>query len=106
MPKDPTKPFRLLLALPLCVLLVACQTTVTSPPAECSRLIPDDWKKGVAAVPLPGFETVGEVLTAFVDQSARLQMANDRTRDTITIVERCETMVNEARPRKRILGIF
>jgi hypothetical protein len=60
----------------------------------------------VAAVPLPAFDNVGEVLTAFVDQSARLQMANDRTRDAVAIVSTCEQMINGARPRKRVLGIF
>ena len=60
----------------------------------------------MSAVPLPGFENVGEVLTAFIDQSARLQMANDRTKDAISIVSTCEGMLNDARPRKRVLGIF
>lgn len=79
---------------------------MTTPPARCSQLIPETWKAGVAAVPLPGFENVGEVLTAFVDQSARLQMANDRTKDAVQIVERCEGMLNEARPRRKFLGVF
>lgn len=106
MPKDLTRLSRLPLALPLFGLLAACQTTVTSPPAKCSQLIPETWRSGVPSVPLPGFEKVGEVLTAFIDQSARLQMANDRTKDTISIVSTCEGMLNDARPRKRILGIF
>ena len=77
-----------------------------SPPAGCTELIPEEWKEGVKPTPLPSFETVGEVLTAFIDQSARLEMANGRTKDTITIVSGCENMVNKARPRKKVLGIF
>jgi hypothetical protein len=77
-----------------------------SPPAACSSIVPSSWKAGIEPVPLPGFDTVGEVLTAFVDQSARLSMANDRTKDAISIVENCEKLVNDARPRKKVLGVF
>lgn len=106
MPKDRTRRCLPLRALPLFALLAACQTTVTTPPAKCSQLIPSSWRAGIAPVPLPAFETVGEVLTAFVDQSARLSMANDRTKDTVSIVETCEKMQNDARARPRFLGLF
>lgn len=66
-------------------------------------MIPEEWRDGIEAVPLPGFETVGEVLTAFIDQSARLQMSNDRTRDSIGIMERCEELVNASLRKK---GLF
>lgn len=66
-------------------------------------MIPESWAAGIEAVPLPGFETVGEVLTAFIDQSARLQMANDRTKDMVTIYQRCEELVNASQKRR---GLF
>ncbi len=100
-------PYRPLLALPLLGLLAACVSTPIIPPASaCSKLIPEAWGKGVDPVPLPGFDTVGEVLTAFIDQSARLQSANDRQRDTISIVRNCEELINQARPRKKVLGVL
>lgn len=66
-------------------------------------MIPSDWAKGIEPVPLPGFETVGEVLTAFIDQSARLQMANDRQRDSIAIMQRCEELLNASQKKR---GLF
>ena len=85
--------------------LSGCATTVSGPLARCSQLVPATWANGIPSVPLPGFDNVGEVLTAFVDQSARLQMANDRTKDTITIVSNCEKLLNEGRARRKVLGL-
>lgn len=102
--KVQTKPSRLLLATLLLPLLAACQPMrITPPAARCSSMIPSDWAKGIEAVPLPGFETVGEVLTAFIDQSARLQMANDRQRDSIAIMQRCEELLNASQKKR---GLF
>lgn len=57
----------------------------------CSTLVPDAWKLGVAGVPLPGLDaSVGEVFAALDGQTGRLDQANGRTSDAITIVERCE----------------
>lgn len=69
-------------------------------------MIPAAWAEGIEPVPLPGFETVGEVLTAFIDQTARLQMANDRERDTIAIFARCEELLNDSQKRRKVLGVF
>ena len=97
--------YHLLPVLLLCGALASCQHIVTRPPvAKCSSMVPAAWSDGIAAVPLPGFETVGEVLTAFIDQSARLQMANDRQRDTIAIFSRCEELLNEGQSRRRLFG--
>ena len=57
---------------------------------------------GVEAAPLPTFDTVGEVLTAFIDQSARLQVANDRTKDSVGIMRRCEELVNASQKKRRL----
>lgn len=104
MPRVQMKPSRLLPVTLLCGALASCQHIVTRPPAaKCSSMIPAAWAEGIAAVPLPGFETVGETLTAFVEQSARLQMANDRQRDTIAIFARCEELLNASQKRR---GLF
>jgi hypothetical protein len=79
--------------------LGGCATTVTGTRSECSSLVPQNWADGIAPVPLPAFDKVGEVLTAFIDQSARLESANARTKDTLTIVRNCEALVNASRRR-------
>lgn len=106
MPKVLTRLSIATLLMPLAVLLAACQHIVTTPPAACSRLIPDDWQIPVPPVPLPGFNDVGEALTAFVGQTGQLDKANGRVADTIHIFTTCEAMQNEARPRQRFLGVF
>lgn len=107
MPMEAMNRSRQLPAMLLCALLVGCGPTLVSPPAaRCSSLVPEAWKKGVGAIPLPGMTDVGEMLTAFVAQTARVEMADARTADAIGIVERCEAMQNDARPREKVLGIF
>jgi hypothetical protein len=81
-------------ALPLIILLplTACAGTpvVTTASASCAALLPPSWKDGVAGAPLPDGDTVGDWV-AFADaQTGRLDVANGRTRDAISIVERCE----------------
>jgi hypothetical protein len=81
-------------ALPLIILLpmTACAGTpaVTTASASCAALLPPSWKDGVAAAPLPDGDTVGDWV-AFADaQTGKLDQANGRTKDAITIVERCE----------------
>lgn len=96
--------FHLLPVTLLCAVLASCASIPVTPPAQrCSTMVPESWKAGIEPVPLPGFETVGEVLTAFIDQSARLQMANDRTKDTVTIFARCEELVNSSQKKR---GLF
>ena len=106
MPKDRMQRFRLLCAMLPFAALAACQHIVATPPAQCSRLIPENWQAPVPPVPLPGFDNVGEVVGAFVAQTGQLDKANGRTADTIHIFTTCEQMQNEARPRRRFLGIF
>ncbi len=90
---------------------------MATPPATCNRLIPDSWKEGVQAAPIPSnapvAEWIGKPLTqamaaaiaapwaaAYVAMSGQLEKANGRTVDTIEIGATCEALANEARPDK------
>jgi hypothetical protein len=71
--------------------LAGCSApTVLSTPNTCSTLIPESWKAGVAGAELPADDTVGSWVAFGDAQTARLDQANGRTRDTIEIVSRCE----------------
>lgn len=83
------------------LLLGACAGTpvVTTASASCAALLPPSWKDGVAGAPLPDGDTVGDWI-AFADaQTGKLDQANSRTKDAITIVERCEKRDEDARKR-------
>ena len=76
---------------------------MTIPPAKCAGLVPVEWSQGVKPVTLP--DTGADALdaarawaAAFVAQTGQLEKANGRTADTIAIMQRCEDMVNAARP--------
>jgi hypothetical protein len=80
------------------LLLTACAGTpvVTTASASCAALLPPSWKDGVPGAPLPDGDTVGDWV-AFADaQTGKLDVANGRTRDAITIVERCEKRDQDA----------
>lgn len=92
---------------------VAPRPIVQTPPAACSRLIPNGWTQGVEASPVPqnAAVPVGTPLTAalaasivapwasaYVAMSAALDKANGRTADTVAIVTECEKQANAARP--------
>lgn len=95
----------------LCLLLSACGTvTVQTPLANCSRLIPAEWREGVpgSPVPPPVASTVTDPLErartgerawagAYVSQTGQLDKANGHTAAVIHIFTTCEAMVNEAR---------
>ena len=98
----PTK----LLAMPLVLLSAGCQTIVTIPPAECSRFIPEGWKEPVPGAALPQADTARDWQAFGVAQSGQLSKANGRMADTLYIFGECERRMNEARPRKKFLGIF
>lgn len=95
-------------------------------PSACTKLIPEDWRKGIAMAALPA---VAEAVAAGaspdqraaaalfeqkkweefgIDTANRLDQANGRLADTLGIIERCESRdaaaVKAARPK--VLGIF
>lgn len=88
----------ILACMTLAVALSACATpTVLQRPASaCSTLIPDDWKNGVEGAAPPLAPVVGEWIAFGDAQTGNLDKANGRTRDSITIVEKCEKRDAEA----------
>jgi len=83
---------------------------VTPSDAGCAQLLPNEWKEGVAGPELPPDRSdVGDWI-AFADAvTGRLDIANDRTKSAIGIVERCEARDREAirrATRRRLLGLF
>lgn len=63
--------------------------------------MPPEWRRGVDGAELPDGGLVGDWI-AFADaQTARLDQANGRTRDSIGIVERCEARDQAAIARAR-----
>lgn len=80
------------LALPPLMLLSACVGTpvVTTVPSSCSSLLPEEWKQGVAGVPLPEDDTAGSWIAFGDAQTGKLDQANERTKAAIGIVARCE----------------
>lgn len=96
---------KLLLIAPL-ALLAGCQTIVTTPPADCVGYVPAGWREPMEGYPLPADDTLPAWQSFGVGQSGQLAKANDRHKDTIHIIETCEKRANQARPRRKILGLF
>lgn len=94
------------LVLPLGALSAACQTIVQTPPANCTAFIPDAWREAVPGAALPQDDTARAWQGFGVSQSGQLSKANGRLADTLHIVGECERRMNDARPRKKLLGIF
>ena len=96
------KMLAVLLALPS----VACQTIVQTPPANCAEFIPDTWKIAVAGAQLPMEDTLSEWQKFGVAQSGQLSKESGQKLDIIHIYTVCEKRQNDARPRRKVLGIF
>ena len=113
-------PMKKSLAVLLCAPFAACQTIVSTPPADCSAFIPPAWTNPVTGYPLPDFheaDSAPDPVQAAraeakawqqfgVGQSGQLAKANGRQADTLHIFETCENRINAARPRRKFLGIF
>lgn len=103
------RPIQRLAALPLLLLFAACQTTVTTPPADCSGLIPPSWRVAVKGYALPPADRAGDAKEwqiFGVGQTGQLSKESGQKLDIIFIYSECEKRANAARPRKRILGVF
>lgn len=83
---------RMILAVAALGLLSGCAAPiVTATPNSCSSLLPNSWREGVAPPPLPEGNEVGDWITFGDSAIGKLDQANGRTIDVITIVERCES---------------
>ena len=109
MRKVPMRPSIPLLAMLACAACAGGPPIVAASAASCSSLVPDNWKQGVAGADLP----IGNVLAdwiAFGDaQTGKLDQANGRTADAISIVQRCEARDAAAvkrSTRRKFLGVF
>lgn len=88
---------------------------MTTPRAQCAKLIPKVWSTPVASEPIPAAvdvsQWIGQPLTqamaaaiigpwasAYVGSDGQLDKANGRTADAIGIMTECERLVNESRP--------
>ena len=80
----------LLSAALACAACAGAPPIVTASAAGCSGLVPQEWKAGVEGAPLPDGNDVGDWVAFGDAQTGRLDMANGRTRDAVSIVERCE----------------
>jgi hypothetical protein len=72
----------------------------TPPPAfSCAALIPDSDRKPEppTALPIPD-ATAGDLWIALDGQTARLDIANGRTADVVSIMDRCEAQRARAAP--------
>ena len=102
MPKAPTS---LSILLPLALASTACAGAppiVTASAADCAGLLPASWKSGIAGADLPPDDASAGDWIAFADaQTGRLDQANGRTADAISIVERCEAREREALKRAK-----
>lgn len=100
---------RMILAVAALSLSGCAAPIVTATPNSCSSLLPSSWREGVAPPPLPEGNQVGDWI-AFGDSAiGKLDQANGRTVDAITIVEKCENRDAQAvkrATRGRFLGIF
>jgi len=94
-----------LLFAPL-ALLGGCSTIVTTPPADCLGYIPTGWKTPIEGYPLPADDTLPSWQQFGVGQSGQLTKANERQKDTLHIIGECEKRANDARPRKKFLGVL
>ena len=93
------------------LLVAACAgaPVVVATPNSCASLLPEEWKQGVAGAPLPDGDTVGDWIAFGDAQTGKLDIANDRTKSAIGIVERCEQrdkIAVQRATRHKLLGIF
>ena len=93
------------------------------PPAQCERLIPEQLTDPTPGAPLPNLDRAdqlraeGDELASAreeaiqwqifgLQQSGQLEIANNDKPAIAHIVRECEALVNESRPRDKVLGVF
>jgi hypothetical protein len=94
-------PLSAMLALPAC----AGGPLIVPASAACASLLPAEWKAGVSPADLPDGNSVGDWVAFGDAQTGRLDLANERTKASIHIVERCEAR-DAAAVKKAGRGFF
>lgn len=107
----------------MALVLIGCaHSSVYVTKADCSDLVPKEWRNGVASAPAPSGgaqspsqdenEAMVETLKRWINfglaQTGNLVTANSRTDDAIGIIERCEQRDREAieAAKPKFLGLF
>lgn len=75
---------------------------ISTPPAACSRMLPEAWRTPIEGTPIPDtgkmdLDAAKAWAQAYVSESGKLEIANGRVVDAIGIFERCEALQNGAR---------
>ena len=99
-PKVPIRAL-ILLSMPPVVAGCAAMRPIPAIPSafSCLALIPQADRQPVSPTPLPALEaTAGALWIALDDQTARLNLANGRAADVLSITERCEAERAKAAP--------
>lgn len=77
---------------------------------NCSSAIPEEYKQYVQGTKLPVGATISDLAVALDTQTARLDMANGRTADMISLIQKCDArnaeIVKELAPEKKFFGLF
>lgn len=63
---------------------------VPPPASPCSKLIPDEWIKGVDGAPLPEDDSQASWVKFGDAQTGQLDKANDHMKSAVSIVGKCE----------------
>lgn len=97
---------RLAIVFPLALAACVSRPVVDVPLASCASLIPSGWKAGVSGEPIPDtgktdLDAAKAYAQAFVGQTGKLEIANGRTADAISIIEKCEALANASRVDRR-----
>ena len=84
--------------------LSACASLsgVSPSASNCSGLVPSEWRSGVPSADLPAGQTVGDWVAFGDAQTGQLDKANDRTKSTLSIVEKCEGLFATPKPWWRV----
>jgi hypothetical protein len=88
--------------------LAACVSSgpILATPSDCAGFIPEAWKEPVPGAELPDGNTLADWIVFADQQTAQLDKANGRLRDTLHIVGECERRAAAAVKRPKVLGVF
>lgn len=87
---------RMILAILAASALTGCASLPlmhkTPPALACGSLIPDSWRKPVPGAARPTDNTAGAWVGFGLAQTENLDTANGRLNDTLTLVDKCDSL--------------